>query len=319
MPPTRLRKKAVDEIKAITGVNTSTLQLSYRPPYDWMGVLAFLKARELKGAEWVTDSFYARTVQMGNCKGWIKVTQSKKKNTLMMEFTHDLAPVLPSLLNRVRGLFDLNARPDIISRHLGKDKLLRPMIQASPGMRVPGAFHGFEMGLRAILGQQITVQAATTIAGRLVAAFGEPIVTPYAELHRLTPTPARIAGAVIGEIARHGIVSARCKSILALAQAEVSGTLSLDSGDHHNPDETIQRLAELPGIGQWTAHYIAMRALRWPDAFPKEDIVIRKYLGGVGAKQAEAMAEAWRPWRSYAVLYLWKYGKELIKTKGETK
>jgi AraC family transcriptional regulator of adaptative response / DNA-3-methyladenine glycosylase II len=319
MPPTRLRKKAVDEIKAITGVNTSTLQLSYRPPYDWKGVLAFLKARELKGAEWITDSFYARTVQMGNCKGWIKVTQSKKKNTLMMEFTHDLAPVLPSLLNRVRGLFDLNARPDIISRHLGKDKLLRPMIQASPGMRVPGAFHGFEMGLRAILGQQITVQAATTIAGRLVAAFGEPIVTPYAELHRLTPTPARIAGAVIGEIARHGIVSARCKSILALAQAEVSGTLSLDSGDHHNPDETIQRLAELPGIGQWTAHYIAMRALRWPDAFPKEDIVIRKYLGGVGAKQAEAMAEAWRPWRSYAVLYLWKYGKELIKTKGETK
>jgi AraC family transcriptional regulator, regulatory protein of adaptative response / DNA-3-methyladenine glycosylase II len=319
MPPTRLRKKTVDEIKAITGANTSTLQLSYRPPYDWAGVLAFLKARELKGTEWVTDNFYARTVQMGNCKGWIKVTQSKKKNSLMMEFTHDLNPVLPALLNRVRGLFDLNARPDIICRHLCKDKLLRPIVKANPGLRVPGAFNGFELGLRAILGQQITVQAATTIAGRLARAFGEPIVTPFAELNRLTPTPARIARAGIGEIARNGIVSARCKSILALAQAEVSGKLSLDSGDHHNPDEAIQRLAELPGIGPWTAHYIAMRALRWPDAFPKEDIVVRNYLGGIVAKHAEEMSQTWRPWRSYAVLYIWKHGKELLTTRGETK
>ena len=127
-------------------------------------MLSFLKNRELNGIEWVTDSFYARTVHLGNHKGWIKVSKAKKENTLMMEFTHSLTPVLPSLLGRVRDLFDLNARPDIISEHLSKDKFLAPMIKANPGMRVPGAFNGFEMGLRAILGQQITVKAATTIA-----------------------------------------------------------------------------------------------------------------------------------------------------------
>jgi AraC family transcriptional regulator of adaptative response / DNA-3-methyladenine glycosylase II len=283
-----------------------------------VGVLSFLKARELKGAEWVTETFYARTVHLGNCKGWIRVTQSKDKNALVMEFTHNLTPVLPALLNRVRSLFDLNARPDVISKHLGKDKLLRPLVKACPGMRVPGAFSGFEMGLRAILGQQITIRAATTIAGRLVGAYGEPIHTPYPELNRLTPLPARIATTGVGDIAKHGIVSARCKSIIALARAEVDGTLSLDNGAHHNPAETIQLLAALPGIGQWTAHYIAMRALRWPDAFPKEDIVVRNCLGRVAAKRAEEISQAWRPWRAYAVLYLWRHSKELLKLNGET-
>ena len=142
-------------------------------------------------------------------------------------------------------------------------------------MRVPGAFNGFEMGLRAILGQQVTVKAATTIAGRFVEAFGEPIVTPFAGLHRLTPAPARVAAASVDDIARHGIVAARGRSIIALAKAQGSGELCLDGGAHHTPDDSIRRLAELPGIGPWTAHYIAMRALRWPDAFPKEDIAVR--------------------------------------------
>ncbi len=123
-------------------------------------------------------------MHLGNCKGWIKVTQAEKKNALMLEFTHSLTPVLPSLLSRIRGLFDLNARPDVIAEQLSKDRLLGPLVKANPGMRVPGAFNGFEMGLRAILGQQVTVKAATTIAGRLIAMFGEPIVTPYPELNR---------------------------------------------------------------------------------------------------------------------------------------
>jgi len=306
MPPTRLRKKAVEDAGSINGSGTSILQLSYRPPYDWPGMLDFLKARELKGVEWVTGDFYARTVHLGDAKGWIKITQAEMKNALLLEFTHSLAPVLPALLNRVRDLFDLNARPEIISKHLAKDKVLSPIIKANPGMRVPGAFNGFELGLRAILGRQVTVKAATTVAGRLVASFGEPIVTPFAELNRLTPASERVARASIDKLAKLGIVSARCKSLLALAQAQVSGNLSLDSGNHHNPEATIERLAELPGIGQWTANYIAMRALRWPDAFPKEDIAVRNNLGGVTAKQAEEMSQAWRPWRSYAVLHIWR-------------
>lgn len=305
MPPTRLRKQAVEDAIVANGSTTSTLQLSYRPPYDWPGILAFLKARELKGVEWVTESFYARTVHLGDSKGWIKITQSEKKNALMLEFTHSLAPVLPALLNRVRDLFDLNARPEIISRHLARDKVLGPLVKANPGIRVPGAFNGFETGFRAILGQQVTVKSAATVASRLVAAFGEPIVTPFPELNRLTPSAGRVARAGVAKLAKLGIISARCKSILGLAQAQASGKLSLDSGNHHSPEATIERLAELPGIGQWTANYIAMRALRWPDAFPKEDIAVRNNLGGVTAKQAEEMSQAWRPWRSYAVLHIW--------------
>src|SRR5271156_3114731 len=144
MPPTRLRKKAVEDASTVNNIGTSTLQLSYRPPYDRPGILAFLKARELKGVEWVTESFYARTVHLGNSKGWIKVTQAENKNALLLEFTHSLAPVLPALLNRLRDLFDLNARPEIISNHLAKDKVLGPLVKANPGMRVPGAFNGFE-------------------------------------------------------------------------------------------------------------------------------------------------------------------------------
>jgi AraC family transcriptional regulator of adaptative response / DNA-3-methyladenine glycosylase II len=305
MPPTRLRRKATEGKDAVVERQTSTLQLSYRRPYDWKGILAFLAARALKGVEHVTDSSYSRTVQLGRATGWIRVTQSPKGHALMVEFTHSLTPVLPALLGRVRALFDLNARPDVIAKHLRRDARLAHAVKANPGMRVPGAFSGFEMGVRAILGQQVTVKAATTIACRFVEAFGEPIVTPFAELNRLTPLPARVAAASVDDIARHGIVAARCRSILALADAQKRDELCLDGGAHHDPDDSIRRLSELPGIGQWTAHYIAMRALRWPDAFPKEDIAVRNNLGGVTAKEAEALSQSWRPWRSYAVMHVW--------------
>jgi AraC family transcriptional regulator of adaptative response / DNA-3-methyladenine glycosylase II len=284
---------------------TSTLMLSYRPPYDWAGVLSFLGARALKGVEHVTDVSYGRTVQLGKAKGWIVATQSKKKHALIVEFTHSLTPVLPALLRRVRALFDLNARPDVIARHLREDPRLESVVKANPGLRVPGAFNGFEMGLRAILGQQVTVKAATTLAGRFVDAFGEPIVTPFTELNRLTPLPSRVAAASSGSITRHGIVGARARSIIGLAQAHASGEVCLEGGAPHHPDDSINRLARLPGIGPWTAHYIAMRALGWPDAFPKEDIAVRQRLGGVTSKEADALSQAWRPWRSYAVMHLW--------------
>ncbi len=306
MAPTRLRRKAAEDPGVADGSQTSTLQLSYRPPYDWHGVLAFLGARALQGVEHVTDRSYARTVQLGDSKGWITVTQSKTRNALMVEFTHTLTPVLPALLTRVRALFDVDARPDLIAKHLKKDARLTAVVKANPGLRVPGAFNGFEMGVRAILGQQVTVKGATTVACRFVDAFGDPIVTPFAKLNRLTPTAARIAAASVDDIAQYGIIAARCRSIIALADAERSGRLCLDGGTHHSPEDSITRLNALPGIGPWTAHYIAMRALRWPDAFPKEDIVVRHNLGGVTAKEAEALSQAWRPWRSYALMHVWR-------------
>jgi AraC family transcriptional regulator, regulatory protein of adaptative response / DNA-3-methyladenine glycosylase II len=308
LSPTRLRKNANGADATVTGGDTSTLQLAYRPPYDWEGVLEFLAARELQGVEWVTDRFYARTVRLGASKGWIRVTHLKQKNVLTLEFTHSLANVLPALLSRVRGLFDLNARPDIISNHLSNDKRLAPLVRRTPGTRVPGAFNGFELGLRAIIGQQVTVKAATTIGCRFAEAFGERIVTPYSELNRLTPAPARVAAASVDDIAKLGIVSMRSRSIIALAKAQSSGQAALDGGALHRPDEAIRRLVELPGIGPWTAQYIAMRAMSWPDAFPKEDIAVRNALGRVSAKEAEEMSQPWRPWRSYAVMHLWRSG-----------
>jgi AraC family transcriptional regulator of adaptative response / DNA-3-methyladenine glycosylase II len=261
----------------------------------------------MKDVEFVTGDGYARTVRMGKHKGWIRVTHAPEKSALMVEFTHSLTPVLPALLGRLRHLFDLTARPDLIAAHLMQDKRLKPGVIKSPGLRVPGAFDGFEMTLRAILGQQITVKAATTIAGRVAEAFGEKMQTPFPELSRLSPLAKHVAKASVDEVARLGIVSARAKCIIALAQAFHSGSLTLDAGA--DPDKTtVQQLVALPGIGPWTAQYIAMRALHWPDAFPKEDIAVRNNLGGVSAKQAEVMSQAWRPWRSYAVMHIWKYG-----------
>jgi AraC family transcriptional regulator of adaptative response / DNA-3-methyladenine glycosylase II len=316
MAPTLLRKRATAGGATIADGGTSTLQLAYRSPYDWNGLLAFLAARALTGVEHVTGSSYARTVQLGRSKGWIRVRRAKKTHAIVVEFTHSLTPVLPALLGRVRALFDVNARPDLIAKHLRRDARLRAAVKANPGLRVPGAFNGFELGLRAILGQQVSVRAATTIAGRFVAAFGEPIVTPFPELNRLTPTPARVAAASVDAIARHGIVAARTRSIIALAKAQESGALCLDGGAHHNPDDSIARLAELPGIGPWTAHYIAMRALHWPDAFPKEDIALRNKLGGLTAKEAEALSQSWRPWRSYAVMHVWGLADPPLRARG---
>ena len=304
MPPTRLRRRAAEHHEAIDTGRASTLQLTYRPPYDWPEMLRFLGARMIRDVEFVTAESYARTVRLGKRTGWIKVTHAPEKRALMVEFAHTLAPVLPALLGRLRNLFDLSARPDLIAAHLMKDKLLKKSVRKNPGLRVPGAFDGFEMAMRAILGQQITVKAATTIAGRFAEAFGEKIRTPFPELTRLSPLAARVSKASVADIAKLGIVRTRAASILSLARAFHAGSLKLGAGA--DPEADIAQLATLPGIGQWTAHYIAMRASRWPDAFPKEDIAVRNNLGGVSAKQAEEMSQAWRPWRSYAVMHIWK-------------
>ena len=303
MPPTRLRKEASAHPGKMNVTDTSTLQLGYRPPYDWQTMIKFLAARTIREVELVSDGTYSRTVRLGDHTGWIKVSNAAEKNALLVEFTHSLTPVLPALLGRLRHMFDLAARPDIIAAHLMQDSTLKKSVTQNPGLRLPGAFDGFELAVRAILGQQITVQAATKIACRYAEAFGEKIETPFPELTRLTPQAQKVTRATVDDIARLGIIRTRAACILALAEAFRSGSLQLEPGAH--PEAAIAQLVTLPGIGPWTAHYIAMRALRWPDAFPKEDIAVRNNLGGVTAKQAEEMSQAWRPWRSYAVMHVW--------------
>ncbi len=300
MPPTRLRREGVPQGAA----GASTLRLGYRPPFAWEALLAFLAARSMKGVEVVAGGEYARTVALGGQVGWIRVGHEPRKHCLRVTFSHSLAPVLPALLGRLRQLFDLAARPDLVAEHLARDERLRPSVEAYPGLRVPGAFEGFEMAVRAILGQQITVKAATTLAGRFAEAFGERVEVPVAGLTHLTPRPEVVAAAGGDAVASLGIVSARARALGELARAWVAGGLRLEPG--LPPEEVRARLVALPGVGEWTAGYIAMRALRWPDAFPTGDVAVLKALGRVSAREAEELSRGWAPWRAYAVLHLWK-------------
>ncbi|MEP6768773.1 MAG: DNA-3-methyladenine glycosylase 2 [Acidobacteriota bacterium] len=304
LAPSRLRNAADGTARAPRPSESFTLQLCYRPPFDWAGLMRFLEARALKGVERADEGSYARTIRLGAHTGWIRVSDAPERSAVLVELPHSLTPVLPVLLGRLRHVFDLTARPDVIAAHLVRDPLLAASVSENPGLRVPGAFEGFELGVRAILGQQITVKGARTLAGRFVQAFGDPIVTADAALDRLSPTPQRVAAAPVDQVAALGIVRTRARSLIALAEEVASGRLKLDPGA--DPDLTMRQLAALPGIGAWTANYIAMRALRWPDAFPKEDIVLRQRLGGVTAARAEEISARWRPWRAYATLHLWR-------------
>jgi AraC family transcriptional regulator of adaptative response / DNA-3-methyladenine glycosylase II len=303
MPPSRFRKATDGGERASAAPDVLTLQLGYRPPLDWSGLLRFLGVRAMCGAEVVEGGAYARTVRLGEHRGWVRVRPHPDRHALVVELPAALTPVLPALLGRLRDLFDLSARPDVVAAHLARDPLLAGAVARNPGLRVPGAFDGFELAMRAILGQQVSVAAATTLAGRVVAAFGEPVAAPYPALQRLAPTASRIAAVPVEDLAALGIVGTRARSIVALATEVAAGRLRLEAGA--DVERTTAQLVALPGIGAWTAQYVAMRALRWPDAFPKEDVVLRKVLGGLTAAGAEARSAAWRPWRSYATLHLW--------------
>jgi AraC family transcriptional regulator of adaptative response / DNA-3-methyladenine glycosylase II len=301
MPPTRFRKRAVET--APSAGESFSLILSYRAPFDWVALLEFLRARQTAGVELVTGDTYLRTVSLGGRAGWIEVRNDEGRRSLVVTLPHALTPVLPALLGRLRNLFDLAARPDVIGAALKGSSELRASLTRNPGLRVPGAFDGFELAMRAILGQQVTVKAATTLAGRVAEKYGAPVTTPFPELTRLAPSAARISALRERDLATHGVLPARARSIIELAKA-MEGGLALEPGA--DAEAVVGRLVELPGIGPWTANYIAMRALRWTDAFPKEDVVLRKQLGGVTAGEADRMSEAWRPWRSYATMHLWR-------------
>ncbi|HEX3451178.1 MAG TPA: AlkA N-terminal domain-containing protein, partial [Isosphaeraceae bacterium] len=211
---------------------------------------------------------------------------------------------LPEVLARVKSLFDLNARPDVIASHLADDARLGCVAATYPGLRVPGAFDGFELAVRAILGQRVSVTAATSLAGRLVGRLGEPIETPVPALHRLFPSPARLASVEELELRSLGISGARAVTISAIARAVLGRQIDLEPSP--DPEAVIAKLQELPGIGDWTAQYIAMRALRWPDAFPAGDLGLLKAMGEKSVQRLRDAGEAWRPWRAYAAMYLWE-------------
>lgn len=292
-------------------------QLPYSPPYDWAGTLEFLKGRSIQDIEIVTTDFYARTVGIGRHTGEIKVTHLPSHHSLQVEFSDSLEKVLPELKRRVTNLFDLEAEPEKINAHLGNHGILASSIIRNPGLRVPGAFDGFEMAVRSILGQQITVKAATTLSSRFVLAFGKKIRSPLSPgLCRIAPQAGKIASLNQGDIAQLGIISARARSIIHVAQAFSTGQVKLEPG--MDPEETIARLVKLPGIGPWTAHYLVMRGLNYRDAFPKEDIALQKAMGRITAKEADQLSQPWRPYRSYAVLHLWLTLAVVPKQPGKT-
>ena len=279
------------------------LTLAYRPPLAWEAMLHFLKGRAVQGVEAVVGRSYLRTVRLGELRGWVKVEPAVGRPALKVELPMSLAGALPRLLAGLRNLFDLDARPDVIASHLGRDDHLSEGVLGEPGLRVPGAFDGFELAVRAVLGQQVSVRAATTLAGRFAEAFGESVETPFPALTRLGPSPSRVADARLDELTGPGLVGARAESVRALARAVCDKTVSLEPG--HDPEASLDRLMAIPGIGPWTAHYIAMRGLRWPDAFPHGDLGLRKALAGRTPREVLELAEAWRPWRAYAAMHLW--------------
>ena len=244
---------------------------------------------------------YRRTVRVvsegKDHLGWIEIGLSPKKPALRVAVSASLARVLPPVLARVKALMDLSCNPTEVTEALGG------LAQRRPGIRVPGAFDGFEMAVRAILGQQVTVAAARTLAGRFAAALGDPIETPFAALTTVFPTAARVADMAAGLIARLGMPAARARTVIALARSVADGDLVLTP--HTDIEATLEHLRALPGVGEWTAQYIAMRALAWPDAFPHTDLGVMKALGEKDARRVLEAGEAWRPWRAYAVMHLW--------------
>lgn len=279
------------------------LSIAYRPPYAWKEFLGFLQPRLISGVEAIVDDSYLRSIRLDEHSGWFRVRHDDSRQRLRVEISVELLPVLSPLLTRVRHLFDIDARPHMISTHLQQDALLAPLVRQHPGLRVPGTVDEVELCVRAILGQQVSVKSASTLAGRLAAKLGQPISTPWPQINRLTPFAERLARMRSTTLTRLGILKSRADTIRRLARAIHDESLCLS--DSH-PAETLEQLLELPGIGPWTAQYVAMRALPWPDAFPDCDLVLRQAAGSVSARQLRQMAETWRPWRAYAAMHLWQ-------------
>jgi AraC family transcriptional regulator of adaptative response / DNA-3-methyladenine glycosylase II len=304
-PPGELRRRGLREAGAPAA--PVTLRLSYRGAYDWDAMLAFLGARAIAGVEQLQAGRYRRIVRLDDEIGDIEVSHLPARNCIVVAIRFPNVRALPGIVARVRRLFDLDADIDVIGAHLSQDPRLAPLVARRPGLRAPGSWDGFELAIRAILGQQVTLQAGRTMAGRLTALCGTAL--PGADdgraLSRAFPTPRQVAEADLGGM---GLTTARAAALRSLAVAAANDPKLFESAA--SLDEAVARFRALPGIGEWTAQYIALRALREADAFPAADIALMQGFAGTDGlrpspKQLLDDAEAWRPWRAYAAQHLW--------------
>lgn len=290
-PPSELRKSR----KIVFDDDWLTLHLPYAEPYDWDGILAFLTPRAIAGVETIAPDCYRRNFATVDGTGQLEVRNLPRKRRLELRLTRVAPAALQSLVKKVRRLFDVDTEPLRIAAHLSTDKLLGPLVAARPGLRVPGAFDAFELMVRAVLGQQVTVAGATTLAGRLVAKWGR---------NGLFPTPTAMAGA---DLAFIGLPAKRAETLRGVARQFAANPNFL--AEAADLEDAVEKMVALNGIGPWTAHYVAMRALAEPDAFPASDLGLMKAAGIMDHKKLEQRAEAWRPWRAYAAMHLWMGGK----------
>ena len=310
MAPRELRGKPV----AATG-QSLVLRLAYRPPYDFVAMLDFLRGRALPGVERVDEHGYARVIAPiagDDAPAWLRVQPwpcapgREAEHALRLEL-HGAPPArMLDIVGRVRRMFDLDADPRAIGDALGEDQRLRSLVRQRPGLRVPSGWDGFEIAVRAIIGQQISVAGARTLAARLSQRYGQPLAVPLAPgLDHLFPTPEALADADLASI---GLTRARADTVRTVARALLDGRVDFQA--ERTLDAFTQRWTALPGIGPWTAHYIALRALGHPDAFPADDLVLQRALPNDGsrmtARALTARGEAWRPWRAYGVIQLWR-------------
>lgn len=286
------------------GEGKLTLRLQYRPPFDALALLAYLRRRALPGVEEVSEKSYRRTVVLPRSRGIIELEPMAKANAVQLRVQLDTLSDLSLLVQRCRQLCDLDAVPAAIVEVLGADPMLAPLVEGRPGLRVPGAINGFELAVRAILGQQVSVSGANTLAGRLISTLGEPLEQPHGTLTHFFPSPEVIAQADLQVL---GLTRSRATTLQALARAVAEGNLVLERTADR--EQTVAQLQRIPGIGSWTAAYVAMRALGDPDAFPAGDLGLRRAFEQQGrpgsARNVESSAEAWRPWRTYAAQHLW--------------
>jgi len=310
MAPGELRRQAPRDAEPGGTTQALVLRLGYRPPFDFAATLAFLRERALPGVEAVDAHGYSRTIGTPEAPGWLRVSRwpdgrGTRAHALKLEL-HGVAPAqLAATVARVRRMFDLDADPEAIAAVLSADPRLGPLLRRRPGLRLPGAWDGFETAVRAVIGQQVSVAAARTLATRLVERHGPALATPAPGLSRLFPTAEAL---VEGGVDRLGLTAARAATLRGMAGAVLEGRVGFDAAQ--TLEDFAAAWSALPGLGPWTAHYLALRALGHPDAFPAEDLVLQKAMatdgGRLATRQLRARAEAWRPWRAYAAIHLWR-------------
>jgi AraC family transcriptional regulator, regulatory protein of adaptative response / DNA-3-methyladenine glycosylase II len=315
LSPSELRKLQ-SSVNLATNHGGIVLHLPYRPPFDWQTLIRFLKPRETPGVEFIEDDCYRRTIEINDRTGEIEVRPASGEPLLRVRVILPSYEQLMLIVERVRRMFDLGADPLQIASHLAQDARLGNLLQARPGLRVPGVWDTFELAVRAVLGQQVTFVDAEPVIARLVRTFGAPIKATTLKLTHVFPKPEVLAAA---NLSRIGIPAARAETLRAVARAMCDGKFNLAASK--SLDEVIRGLCTIPGLGHRRANYIAMRAFGEPDAFPSSDLGLRRVLttGRILLSEEEFIiaGQRWRPWRAYAAMHLW--AADALKSPGFTR